>query len=78
MKVQINLVYALIAVYNYIRTIAGVEELETGLDPENVNEELVDESENISAGFTASRMDKKRDEIAAEMWNDYIIYRSTQ
>ena len=70
-----NLIYALIAVHNYIRTTAGIEELEAGLDLEDVNEELVNEFEIISVESTASRMDNKRDEIAAEMWNDYIIYR---
>jgi hypothetical protein len=77
-EVQVNLVYALTAIHNYIRKEAGEEALRTGLDVDEEPEEPLINSEFIKGGSTRSRMDELRDNMAQRMWEDYINYISSQ
>ena len=72
MEVQVNLLYALTAIHNYIWLNGGLEDLEKGLDPE---EEAIEEAPLIEQERGGnSTMEIWRDEIAQRMWEDYIRY----
>ena len=71
MKIQVNLLYRLTAIHNYIRLHGGLEDLERGLDPE---EEAIEEAPLELERRTNSTMDIQRDEIARRMWEDYTRY----
>jgi hypothetical protein len=71
MKVQVNLLYGLTAIHNYIRLHGGLEDLERGLDLE---EETMEEAPLELERRRNSTMDIQRDKIAQRMWEDYTRY----
>jgi hypothetical protein len=68
---QVDLFCALIGLYNFGKQCGETDTFEEDgwLDLLSVEEEVPYSSKNIVAG--AKKMEKKRDEIAERMWNDY-------
>jgi len=74
---QVLLVLALCGLHNFIRNHAVEGEEELGLDDASVlNEGVNRDNESLLKGFTGNAIDKKRDEMAQKMWDDYRIYTS--
>ena len=76
---QIHLVLGLIALYNFIHSQEDIQEdIDEVVQDENqeIDEDILDGNFNIrSLGqSTSSKMDKRRDRIAEDMWKDYCNY----
>jgi hypothetical protein len=71
---QVDLSCALIGLYNFGKQRGETDTFEEDnwLDLLSVEEEVPYESGSVAAG--AKKMEKKRDEIAERMWNDYKKY----
>jgi hypothetical protein len=66
---QTHLIFALVALYNHIRTEEGIQaEIEEDIGSEIDEGLLVDKVEE------SAEMSRLRDQIAKEMWKDYCSY----
>ena len=75
-ETQVSLVYALVALHNYIRQQAGIEALEAGLEEEEEEEEEEEADAPLMplALSTSIKMDVRRREMASQMWEAYTTY----
>ena len=76
---QIHLVLGLIALYNFIHSQEDIQEdIDEVVQDENqeINKDILEGNFNTrSLGQSISSiMDKRRDEIAKDMWKDYCNY----
>jgi hypothetical protein len=69
---QIHLVLGLLGLYNFICLYKGVENEDQGVDYEILEDDEV--IEPLVQGSVASVMDKRRDELARNMWEAYCIH----
>jgi len=67
-------VYALTALHNFIQQHTAADEQDVGLDI--WEDDFMAEQED-SGSIKEDGIDARRDEIAARMWKDYIIYKAS-
>lgn len=73
------LVLAFYGLHNYIREHTAAGEKELGLDTKLKVEEVVNSYYNTtSETFSATAINRKREELTEQMWNDYELYKTRQ